>query len=188
MIKIRNKIDTRTPPHLRLRPAHWDADCFSREYFSWIIPKFYTDVSKDMESKDMESKDMESKVTLHVKRWLIENDRLLKEQREEVSPVISMTRSDQRQAAIDARVDMRDIDKQEKIDRREAAVAAGTCDAEYTGRCKNDCRGDGTSGACNKCSGQLIKAGGTEYTKQKSRHVDSEGARQPRQRGDYLSR
>jgi hypothetical protein len=112
-----------------------------------------------------------------VKHWLIKNHQLLKEQREAVSPVFSQNRSDRRQAAIDARIDMRDFEKQEKLDRRDAAIDAGTCDSAYTGNCWDDCRGNGVRGACNKCTGQVVKAGGTEYTRQKSRHTDSDGAR-----------
>lgn len=186
MSETRNKIDTSIPPHLRPRPAGWPSDWECREYFSSIIPKFYQPVNLGLNKEDSKRNKVNPYTTLWTKRWLIENDRLLKEQREEDESQGFC--EDRRQAAIDAREDMRLLEKSEKLDRREAAVKACDCLASYEGNCKNDCRGDGISGECNKCSGQAVPAGGTTYTKQKSRHVDSGGARQPRQRGHQGSK
>ncbi len=176
--ETRSKIDTSVPPHLRPRPAHWPPnDYYAGEYFSSIIPKRY-----------QYDACWENKITWVSKRLIDESTTLLQEQYHEVSPVVSQTKEDYYRAKNDARVDMRDTEKQEKLDRRDTAIETGTCDPDYEGTCKDDCRGMGISGACNKCSGQIVKAGGTEYTKHKSRHVDSDGARQPRQRGDELSK
>lgn len=162
------KIDTRIEPHLRQRPAHWPPnDYYASNYFSEIIPEFYLDVSQCKESYS-------SHWTRH---WLIENDKILKDQRNETSPVFAECCLG---AAIDAREDMQDFDKQGRLDRRDAAIEAGNCSAEYTGRCKDLAYGRGVRGACNSCSGQVVKPGGTEYSKLKSRHIDSDGAMQSR--------
>lgn len=167
--RMSRKIDTRIPPYLRPRPAHWPKDYYAGEYFSEIIPEFYQDVSQCVESYS----------SPWTRRWLIENDKLLKAQRDEDADDCLL-------AAIDARADMRDFFKQEKLDRREAAVEVGTCDSDYIGTCKDNCRGEGEGGACNQCSGQVVKAGGTIYTKQKSRHTDSGGVRSSRSKSNHV--
>ncbi len=103
---------------------------------------------------------------------------LLKKQREVISPVVHKTKEYHRQAAQDAKADMRDFDKQGKLDRRVAAIEAGTCDADYTGSCKDMCRGKGIGGECFRCAGQVVKVNNVDMLT--VRHTDSGGARQPR--------
>ncbi len=141
-----DKIDVNVPLYLRPRRPGWPSDAFCRSYSSEIIPKFYrVDAS------------WESKATPWTRRWLKENDMLLKEQREKISPVVSKTKEDRRRAAQDAKLDMRDYDKQEKLDRRDAAIEAGDCSADYTGSSKDECRGRGIGGECFRCFGQVLK-------------------------------
>ncbi len=171
----KNEIDTRIKPHKRPRRDYWPRDLDCREYFSSVIPKVW-----------QYDACWENKITWASKRLLDESTTLLQEQYHEVSPVISQTKEDYYRAKDDARADMRDFDKQAKLDRRDAATEAGTCDPDYEGTCKDDCRGKGVRGACNSCSGQVVKAGGTEYTKRKSRRADSGGARSSRIKSNHV--
>lgn len=178
MCEKKREIDSSVPPHKRPRPAHWPPrDYYAGEYFSSIIPKQY-----------QYDACWENKITWASKRLLDESTTLLQEQYHEVSPVVSQTKEDYYRAKNNAREDMWELDRDEKLDRRAFAVSAGTCDSDYEGTCRDECRGNGVSGVCNECPGQVVKAGGTEYTKRKSRHTDSDGARQPRQRGGELSK
>lgn len=125
-------------------------DAFCRGYSSAVIPKFYTVTSKCMESK----------VTPWTRQWLKRNDMLLKEQREEIGPVVSETKEDRIQAAQNAQDDIHDHDKQEKLDCRDAAIVAGDCSVDYTGICRDQCRGLGVGGECLRCAGQVLKLDG----------------------------
>lgn len=172
MSEKKNGIDTRIEPHLRPRPDYWPTDRFCQLYYSSVIPKFY-----------QYDACWENKITWASKRLLNESTALLQEQYHEVLPVISQTKGDYYRAKDDARADIRDFDKQAKLDRRDAAIEAGDCSADYVGRCKDDCRGEGLQHMCNSCSGQVVKLKNVD--KLKNRHTASGGARQPRQRGDY---
>lgn len=174
MDEKKNEIDTGighyVKPHLRPRPEYWPADCFCREYFSSVLPKFYQAEAS-----------WESKATPWVRRWLKENDMLLKEQREEISPIVSKTNEDRRRAAQDAQDDIHEFNQQGRIDRRDAAVETGDCSAEYVGRCKDLGYGQGTGKECFRCAGQVVKL--KDSNKLAAKHTASGGARQARQRG-----
>lgn len=182
----RKKIDTSIPPYMRPRREYWPDDWECREYFSSVIPEFYdfSGGNDGISGTTRESKE-DTDQYYGDKRWvvnfLIQNDRILKAHRESDpdSP------EDRRRALIDARVDQRESDKFDKQDRRDAAIDAGDCSAAYTGNCKDECRGKGLRGACCHCSGQVIKAGGTAYTKLKNRHTSSGGARQSRSKPSH---
>ena len=169
MCEKKKKIDISIPPHKRPRPAHWPKDWLCREYFSSVIPQIY-----------QYDACWENKVTWASRCLLNENTTLLQEQYHEVSPVVSQTKEDYYRAKFDARDDSWELDRDEKLDRRVAAIESGTCDIDYEGTCKDSCKGCGVGGKCNECPGQVVKAGGTEYTKQKSRSANSGGARSSR--------
>lgn len=120
------------------------AEVDARNYSGDVIPKFYT-----------ANNSFDNKLSSASKYLLVENDRLLKKQHDEVSLVFSETKQDRRQAAIDAKASMRDFDNEQKIERRLEAVAVGTCDPNYTGSSKSLCDGFG----CFRCSGQIEDAG-----------------------------
>jgi len=133
-------------PHKRTRRDYWPKDVYCRGYYSSVIPKYWTSDNS-----------YENKISDEARHLLGENERLLQEQYHEVCFAIPETMLDKRQAERGAKSDMRDYYKQERLDSRDAAIKAGACDVEYTGKGLDDCRGQGIGEECARCSGQIVK-------------------------------
>ncbi len=132
--------DERKPSRITLRATTNDD---ANDYSSSIIPKYYLPPGSP------------EKLSSWTKRWLKTNDVMLRKRSR-----LDKSR-DRLRAAIEARQDMRDVDKQEKLDRRDAAIEVGDCSAEYIGTCKDLCKGMGIGGECFHCSGQVVKLDAT---------------------------
>ncbi len=164
-------------PHKRPRPAHWPPnDYWAAEYESSIIPALYCVV--------------EGEVTLsYDERYrneglLLRNDKMLLEQKFASSPVFAETEQDVWQANVDAKADMRESYRDEKLARRAAAVEAGDCKSSYFGHSWDECKGEGFRLDCVKCSGQAVKL--LDHVDQKSRRTGWGGARSKRITGSQV--
>ncbi|KKN75708.1 hypothetical protein LCGC14_0378110 [marine sediment metagenome] len=121
------------------KPGCRVTDVDANDYSSSVISEYYL------------SPGSPEKLSSWLKQWLKTNDVILRKRNR-------LDKScDRLRAAIDARRDMRDVDKQEKLDRRDTVIEAGDCSANYTGTSKDMCRGVGISGECFHCSGQIVR-------------------------------